>query len=396
MNYQQRDTGLSVRRDFGLRWLLLPTVLMLGSPLMIPQEAAGQTLPQYRAIESQDPSDLVVFGADEILSGFGIVPGYQDEFTSTTTFYNSQVTYRNGTFYLWTQTGWDGAGCVDGNDGLDNVIISKSTNPAQLFRPTRSSGTISKSEMRRSMATDSLANDLCTDDERWGIGDVIEFPTPGRYMATFDLGEFVFTQLYFYLAESDGTQRPFSNPLHKFLDSSELVVGGKQKIIVEPIMYKISSTKAGFIYQHCSQVGASFSDCTWNYGFVNFSSFPTVTRVRVQNTSGVLQDVEPNTWKVRFPMGSLSQQPGGMVNTIVLINGQKVAVYGKGTKIGYRALNTKTYGHFLSWGPEYIVKDHNGQDLVFSVGDSFDIRYPAVVKDNSGTLHLFYTHLAVQ
>ncbi len=385
--------------------VLLSIGLALVALALMAGVAESQAPPQYAAI-----NPTIVFGADEILGGFGVVPEY-DELDSDSTFYNSQVIYKNGTFYLWTQTGWKGAGCVNSFDGLDNVIVSKNTNPAALFRPVNSSGSLSQSEMRASMATDSQADNACDDNWMWGIGDVIEYPSAGQYIATFDLSKQGSTlndhaKFFFYFAESNGAGRLFSKPMHKFLDVSSVVPGQNQKIIVEPVVYKMDPGSnwgvtctsppfqftcqllIGFMYQHCN--ASDFSGCNWNYGEIRgHSAFPSFFNTFIRDQNGILRDTGADR-KVTFAMGSIPN-PGGFLNSIVSINGQKVAFYDKGTKLGYREMETDSYDRFKSWGStERIVKDGNGLDLVFSVSSDFDIRYPAVVEDGSGDLHLFY------
>ncbi len=356
--------------------------------LVTPRGAAAQT------VGLSNPQ--VVVGADQLDAN----PGFTGDWWpgSIGTFYNTSVTKVSGTYYIWAQTGWSEAGCTSAADGLDNVVVFKSTSPTGGFHPRACSnpscdGAIGQSEMRRSLVTDSLANNLCDDSFMWGLGDVIPY-SGSQYLATFDLAKDGAAagdsaKRFFYLAKSDGRDR--TSPMHLFAQLAPSL----GRIMVDPVPFKVDSNTVGVFFVHS---WSNFTFTEMGYLTIDFTSFPGSFTVKALDSTGAYRTLSPaNSYLIDFQLGFLDHPQSinrvlgsGTVATAYYstVADQDAGTCGGGdgfhSELGYRSFQVHPDGRFLGWlqPPQAI----GGSAWDYETG----INFPSPLLDTNGT-RMFYT-----
>ncbi|MEM7352583.1 MAG: hypothetical protein AAF657_17415 [Acidobacteriota bacterium] len=288
-----------------------------------------------------DDPQVVVGGSELALEpGFAFTPPFGAD---SLTYGNVQPVKVGDTYYLWTQSGWDGAGCPMGPPGGDNVLVFESSEPDGGFLPRgHQGGPISQADLRQAMVTGD-PDQNCRPGHFWGVGDVIPFNH--GYLATFDLArsstyvDFVKWELR--LARSNGadvTSEPvtFAHTVPCDLEPLDQDYGclpppGPNRILIEPIPHVIDERKVGVIYQHClaDAAAGTFSDCHRNHLIVEFGDFdtdPSPMVVRVRDLQGVYRALDPATnFRIDFEQGRITgSEP---LTRILKIRGEWVAFF---------------------------------------------------------------------
>ncbi|MEM7352582.1 MAG: hypothetical protein AAF657_17410 [Acidobacteriota bacterium] len=298
-------------------------------------------------VASADPLQYFIDDPKVVVGGteLGADPGFTFDFdVDRMTYLNVQPVKVGNTFYLWTQTSWDTAGCRMGPPSGDNVLVFESIEADGEFLPRgHHGGPISQADLRQAMVTGDDAHN-CQPGHYWGVGDVVPFNH--SYLATFDLArssEFIdFVKWELRLARSDGadlTSEPITfahtvpcgiEPLGQEYACLPPTTG-PNRILIEPVPHVIDEHRVGMIYQHCLADAAegTYTDCHRNHLIVEFQDFdadPTLMTVRVRDQAGVYRTLDPATnYRIDFEQGSI---PGSEpLNRILNIRGEWVAFY---------------------------------------------------------------------
>lgn len=376
--------------------------------LAAPAPAPADDPPDYLLEESHD----VVVGGEELaplMSG-----GWWDpEFT----FYNSTALKIGNRYAIWAQTGWDAAGCLTPNAGLDQIAVFTSTAPDSGFQPRACNdacgpGTVSQSTLRASLATECVAE---AEPWMWGLGDVIRSDSGGNYLATFDLSREGFTlsdwgKYEFTLASSDGLDR--TSDMHTFARIDPAAFAEPVPRMVDPVPFRIDNNTVGVLFHFFSRVaevpdiGQSVFCCSGT-GFmvIDFTSFPGSFTVRVLDENNVYRTLNPSTREIDFRFKNLG--PGSRrINRVQRVDGQWVAFFSgfqtdrPGTcASGDRGSNLAYRPFFLSgglWGGWLDpVKGMHVAAATGSVPLEWDnlpgLQAPSPLVETKGIRHFYYT-----
>ncbi len=393
-------------------------------------------LPMARSAAEAQRLDIenesVAVGATEITTTIGLAPGYT-LWSDASTFYSPSVTQVGQSYYLWTHTGWESAGCPQTHpqEGLDNVVVFQSSSPQGPFYPRGCSspscgGGLSAAEMRASLVTDTgmlganQNTDQCDNDWMWGLGDVIPFG--GRFLATYDLsknglkngpgdndhGDFAKYHLYFSV--SDGKDRTS----RMFLLAETTPQQVPRKAFVEPVPFAIDSDTVGILFESFDGgEAARFGNVGTGYMYVDFVKFPNLYTVWVLAADGTYRRLDAgNGYAIDFQLGSVGNQ--GLINRVAKIGGQWRAFFDrpkngatrpvtcpdqqpnpndgnlKSSELGFRELRVTPGGRWGGWrGSRRKIHLSSGdlKEWDFLSG----LMYPSPLLDADGSIHLYFT-----
>lgn len=352
-------------------------------------------------------NDQVVIGATELMASPGVRPSA--DWANFVTFYNVSALKIGNDYILWAQTNRFGSGCRTG-EGRDNVIVFRAVDPAVglpspagpfLPKGYDFSDTITRSDLRASLVTDTVTNNECDLDNLWGLGEVIPFD--GSYLAMFDLSRTLAgdaAKFELLLAATNGLDL-LTDPV-TFANSD--MTGD---IIVDPAPFVIDSNTIGVIFTIST---TDFQDTRIGYlylSFPDFSADPSNFDVFVLGSSGVYHQLSSATgYRIDFTLGNISGS--GLpreINRVIRRNDELFAFYSKdlsnedpGTCVEITQGSELRYRKFLLAGNQFGGWTSTDEPVfLLSTGNTkrwdgiHGIFYPSPLIEPNDDLHLYWS-----